>query len=342
MIWKDPNPFNSIDPNDRRLSSYIKDLDLGLTNADSEQQNNSKTPGLLSYGDDLGIVINKGRLGAHLAPNYIRKYLYRMTPWHNDTTNSLDSILLYDYGTTSIQNKISPLNSTPEELQNLINENHKSAQARAAQILPKGPLITIGGGHDYGYCDGSAFLDNFKNEHHKPVIINFDAHLDVRPNNWGNSSGTPFYRLLTEYKNQFEFIEWGIQAQCNQPSHREWAESQGATIVTLDTIRMTDSLSLLKSVIKNSSRTQKCFISLDIDVFSQSLAPGCSQSWDGGLTYAEITPVIDWLIENKEVHLFSIYEVSPPLDFDDRTSKLAAQLIYNYLKKLSSKLAKKN
>ncbi|MGE3758570.1 MAG: arginase family protein, partial [Pseudobdellovibrionaceae bacterium] len=69
----------------------------------------------------------------------------------------------------------------------------------------------------------------------------------------------------------------------------------------------------------------------DIDVFTSAEAPGCSQSWPTGLSVAEFWPAYQWLLKNYDTPLLSIYEVSPALDVDSRTSKLAACIAYEYL-----------
>lgn len=207
-------------------------------------------------------------------------------------------------------------------------------------------MITLGGGHDYGAVDGASFLQWCRNQSRnnppihaseqrddKPLIINFDAHLDVRP--WkkgGLNSGTPFSWLIDHFPNQFHFTEVGIQSHCSSPHHLQWLESKGFEIISLDYLRKVGMTAALRQAFAGTSAQQPCYISLDIDVLSQSYAPGCSQSWDAGLTYAEIEVALRWLITNKNVRLLGIYEVSPPLDWDHKTSKLASCLMDIFVK----------
>ncbi len=56
--------------------------------------------------------------------------------------------------------------------------------------------ISLGGGHDYGYGDGAGFIEgHLIAGQRRPLILNFDAHLDVRPIDRGFTSGTPFFRI---------------------------------------------------------------------------------------------------------------------------------------------------
>ena len=65
--------------------------------------------------------------------------------------------------------------------------------------------------------------------------------------------------------------------------------------------------------------------------FSSSFAMGCSQAWPAGLTPNEFFPFLDIIKNRMNILNLGVYELSPPLDLDDRTSKLVAQIIYRYL-----------
>lgn len=372
MNWKDLNPppksanFVSADPNDSRMKEFVEPVS-------ESSRLTANIPCFLSYPDDLGIQLSKGRPGSHLSSISVRNHLFKMTwPKINKTmlydlgsinsesavdlnlncknehnTHNEHSVQNIHYDGTQLNTNITyshpaPLQMNPELASQVVEKNHRKAQAIVQNYLPKHPMITLGGGHDYGFADGAAFIETFGTKatlqsdqnsaaNLKPLIINFDAHLDVRPTTWGTSSGTPFYRLLTKYPNQFQFIEWGLQKQCNSSTHWTWAKDHNAELISVDDIRKIGTIPLLKGLLQGTSKKQKCYISLDIDVFGQGFAPGCSQSWDSGLSYDDIYSALKWLFENKDVQLFSIYEVSPPLDVDHKTSKLAAQLIHFYL-----------
>ena len=72
------------------------------------------------------------------------------------------------------------------------------------------------------------------------------------------------------------------------------------------------------------------YLSVDIDGFSNAYAMGCSQSWSTGFSPQGFFPLLQVLMSNLDVQVLGIYEVSPPLDLDDRTSKLAAQILYAF------------
>ncbi len=78
-------------------------------------------------------------------------------------------------------------------------------------------------------------------------------------------------------------------------------------------------------------KSRSVFLSIDIDGFSSAIAPGCSQSWATGFSAQDFFPCLEILKARLDVRMLGIYEVSPPLDSDDRTSKLAAQIIHKVM-----------
>ncbi|HWU44732.1 MAG TPA: formimidoylglutamase [Bdellovibrio sp.] len=267
---------------------------------------------ILGYADDEGIALNGGRIGAHAAPEKIRHYLYRMTP-HLEA-KKLPQLL--DFGNLSAANGKS------------LQERHETGRHIVKALAKTGHAwISLGGGHDYGYCDSTAFAETYRDQ---AVVINFDAHMDVRPTDKGFNSGTPFYRLLSEFAGHVDFAEVGIQNQCNSRFHIEWAKKHGASVFSLDQIHEQGLQSVLQHFLKGKEK-KKIFLSIDMDAFSSNEAPGCSQSWTTGFFAQDFLPVLQWLIKNYQVSGMGLYEVSPPLDQDHRTSKLAALLAHHFI-----------
>lgn len=295
------------DPNLFFSKNNPKDIRLG----DLAKQDPSAHFHILGYPDDEGIKNNGGRVGASLGPDSIRKYLYKMT-----TANTELSIC--DHGNLNTSNF------------SLKDRHQKLIEYLESKSLKK--WIGLGGGHDYAYVDGSQFLKMKHNN--KPLIINIDAHLDVRPDTQNINSGTPFYRLKREYGNNYDMIQIGIQPQCNSQEHLNWCKEHNISILGIEELQ-TSELSLSEYFVKQFGShiisQRPCFLSIDIDGFSSTLAPGCSQSWPSGLQYNEVDQFIKMLYKRLDVLCLGIYEVSPPLDIDHLTSRLAALLVYNYI-----------
>ena len=312
MSWLHPTDrnllFSKNDKEDPRLGECVQLL------PESDLHNLAKIDfdfALLGYPDDEGISLNGGRPGAHAAPRSIRTFLYKMTP--HLAASRLPKIL--DLGDIA-----------PGEI--ALAERHEKGRQTVQSLAQTNKYwISLGGGHDYGYCDGAGFLDVYKNE---AVLLNFDAHMDVRPTDKGFNSGTPFHRILNEFADHVDFAEVGIQNQCNSQAHIAWAKSKGATVFTLDDVNNHGLKQTLGNFLKGKEQ-KKLFLSIDIDAFTSNEAPGCSQSWTTGLHTKEFLQAFEWLIQNFDVRGMGLYEVSPSLDSDNRTSKLAALLIHNFI-----------
>ncbi len=301
FIKINPDDYNFQNhPDDPRMSGKI------MTSADQADYV------ICGYPDDEGIKLNGGRLGAALAPHEIRKAFYKMT------SGALPKSKIFDAGNI--------------DLKLPLEERHRVALTEAEKYYASNKfMISLGGGHDYGYPDTQSFLNAFKKSKLKPVVINFDAHLDVRPLDKGLSSGTPFYRMLTANPKLCHFFEIGIQDQCNSLTHLKWCEDQGGHIVNLEEIRNKGLLAVFKKLLKPYKKNP-CFISVDIDSFSSAFAPGCSQSWPTGLTPDDFFAGFDFLFQQLDIKGLGIYEVSPPLDVQPLTSRLAALILYRCLR----------
>ncbi|MFP5519495.1 MAG: formimidoylglutamase [Bdellovibrionia bacterium] len=292
--------FSRNDTQDLRLGDLVT----------AKQSHSQPTHSLWGYADDEGIQLNGGRIGASGGPNHVRKVFYKCTPANNS------SVLIHDFG-----------NLTSEA--GSLHERHAWGRKQITQeFAQKRKVITLGGGHDYGYSDASGFNDFYRGQ--PRVLINFDAHLDVRPYiNDVAHSGTPFRRVLEEFsQDQLSFFELGIQKQCNSLHHWKWAQEQGAKIFAL-TDRHFPWQKIKDALLPFCG--QPLFVSFDIDALAAHQAPGCSQSWPSGLDLNEVLSFMDFLSEHFSWQGLGIYEVAPSLDVDNITAKSAALLLHRFL-----------
>lgn len=305
--------FKKKDANDLRLGNKVQAIDLFTENPAPESVL------VVGYPDDEGIQINGGRIGASEGPNRIRQFFYKTTWLKNFEQKNWK---LLDAGDLNTDQKT-------------LLEKHNSAETMAEKAFATGAFVfSLGGGHDYAFNDANGFLKQHANgKGEKPLVINFDAHLDVRDDKNGINSGSAFYRMINRFNpDTFDFFEVGIQNQCNSSYHLEWAKTKRAQIISLE-----DSSKFLNELKSHEGfRSRKnIWLSLDIDAFSYSLAPGCSQSWATGLNLDVFLKSLDFLFSNHNIAGLGIYEVSPPLDIDNQTSKLAAQIMHHCLVNLS-------
>lgn len=279
---------------------------------------------LWGYPDDEGIQMNGGRPGAKLAPDSIRQVFYKTTPGID--FSRLPRIT--DMGNIDVTKPLTDRHEKGRTLARIFSEK-------------KIPFLSFGGGHDYGYSDTCGFLDIYTgmatgNMAAKPLVINFDAHLDVRSVEKGHHSGTPFRRALTEFPFQFEFFEVGLQPQCNAKDHWQWALDQGAHILPYDQVKGPNLVAKTQNELEQF-RGRPTFLSVDIDSFASSEAPGCSAPWPTGLEIRYFIELLEWMQTHLDVRGLGIYEVSPPLDDGNKTSRLAALIAFYFLKNLKVK-----
>lgn len=299
--------FSKGDSKDQRLGEIAKNQ-----SAENAQVH------ILGYPDDEGVGLNGGRKGAQGGPDHIRAFLYKMTPPLLEET----SPTLFDHGNLG-------------NLDSSLEEKHQSALEKVRQSLDsEKTVLTLGGGHDYGYPDTAAFVAWALEKNLRPAVINFDAHLDVRPTTKGFHSGTPFFRLLSQFKGKLDFFEVGIQDWCNSKDHYQWAIDHGAQMIFLNEV-LSSPLGfkelMLREILGKLTPKQPIALSIDIDGFSSSQAPGASQVFPVGIDAGEFLSFLQTLLKTHRVPLMGIYEVSPPFDRDGQTGKLAALLAHQFV-----------
>lgn len=91
---------------------------------------------------------------------------------------------------------------------------HECLKEKVKMILMKGGVpFLIGGGNDQSYPNAKALLQLWSN----CLVINVDAHLDVRPKKMDKvHSGSPFRLLLQDEEFSGKFVEFAAQgSQCS-------------------------------------------------------------------------------------------------------------------------------
>lgn len=289
------------------------------------QLKGAKNP-IVIYGcpDDSGVLKNRGRGGAKEAPRSIRKHLYKMTSsMHLDWRKKFT---LFDAGDIEVGKNIL--------------ETHQNAFSAAKSYSENGlTLIALGGGHDFAAPNFLGFLDGKKKK--KPGLINVDPHLDVRELEENlPHSGTPFRQILESKKlSPKNFVEFGARSNRNAKSHFQWCTKQKVRIKTLDEIR-NHSLSAQKQFSQNLLSLSKSadLLGVTIDMDSCENAEGMSAAPVIGFTAIELYTFAKISGTQKKVQYFEICEVAPALDPTERSSRIAAELVFAFLEARASVL----
>ncbi|NOL52570.1 formimidoylglutamase [Pelistega suis] len=282
---------------------------------------NSQTKGscLIGFSSDEGVSRNKGRVGAYHAPDLIRTQLASF-PLHHEIT-------LCDAGNISCDDK------NLEKAQNNLGDY-------VLKCLKQGitPII-LGGGHEvaYGSFQGSS---QFARENNKRIgIINFDAHFDLREDAQA-TSGTPFYqayKLSKQNHQDFRYLCLGIARQSNTAILFERANKLNVDYVMDYEMDFSTISSIKHKLAQFLKEVDIVHLSIDLDVFPQSQAPGVSAPAPYGVDYKIIFPLLQYLFESGKTALLEIAEYNPLFDRDNQTAKLAAHIIYEYVHGISKK-----
>jgi formimidoylglutamase len=278
-----------------------------------------KVPDIILMGvpTDEGIRRNGGRPGASHAPDAIRSYLGKLTPFSSPSTERTPlDITILDIGNA--------LGATLEEM-------HENAESMVPQYLNDDTLIiAIGGGHDVTYPLAKGTYNAIGKIPFS--LINLDAHLDVRPKKEDKHHSGSSFRLLIEEgilegKN---FTEYGIQSFAYSKEHYDWVTDQGASVEFFDELYYDEEVISRFSEILALS-VLPYYVTFDIDSIRSSDAPGSSAPSPIGFTAEQALAMSFAAGQNDSTRVFDIVEVSPGYDNDGRTCRLAARMIANFI-----------
>jgi len=270
---------------------------------------------VIGFACDEGIRRNQGRIGAAEGPRKVREYLGRL-PMH-----CAEKARYLDFGTIVCNDE------RLEEAQAALGE--LVAMAMRAGLLP----IVIGGGHETAW---GAYQGVAKTPLARDLgIVNFDSHFDLRPVIDGRShSGNAFTQIMDSRKQEglsFDFSCFGIQPAANTSSLFARAQQFGVHYLLAEDLRNgggTKGRSMIDAI---TQRRNALYLSISLDAFSSSLAPGVSAVQPLGLSVENLLPFIQRAAASGKVVLFEMAELSPRLDREDVTARLAAHIIWTFM-----------
>jgi formimidoylglutamase len=271
-----------------------------------------------------GVRRNNGRIGAEKAPNKIREQLYKLQVQKHHHIKLFDAgnviTDLFDFTDST------DLSLNPEQIDALDKIQNSLTRAVSKFLRDGKKMIVLGGGNDISYADVRALAET----EHDISAINIDAHLDMRIAE-EMTSGTPYRRAIEkQYLVPQHFYEFGIRPESNGTYYLENARELGVNIHTLKKVLEDGVISTFQNILGQIGN-RPFFLGLDMDSIQASDAPGVSASSPIGLTGREVMRIIHQAKQKENLKVFEITEVNPKYDVDDRTVKLAAQLVYSFL-----------
>lgn len=292
-----------------RVFEVIKLLDLT-----KPQEITTLRPGyaLIGFCSDVGVKKNRGREGARLGPKNFRKFFGNLTVPHNHME-------IYDLGNILCEDD--DLEASQKELRELVSWAVKH------NLMP----LIIGGGHEISWgAYRGATNDCAKNA----AIINFDAHFDLRSLETGANSGNSFSLiadLCHKSGQHFSYLVIGIQNASNTKTLYQQAMSLGTSFITAMDIHLFGVQNALIELEKFLKENDKIYLSICLDVFAQSFAPGVSAPQPLGLLPNQVLSLLKNIMDSRKVIAIDLAELSPPHDEGEKTARLSASIIHSLL-----------
>ena len=270
---------------------------------------------LIGFCSDEGVKRNLGRVGAAEGPDAIRQMLAKLPVQKKHFS-------CYDVGNITCDDG---------DL-----EKSQAALADTIHLLLQHGMtpIVLGGGHELAYGHYLGINKQFRDE--SLGIVNFDAHLDMRPllAHGNGSSGTPFLQIaLKEHaeKKRFDYNCIGIQHAANTHGLFETAKKYDAKLILADDLHLGYMDKCVNFVDRIIDENQIIYLSLCLHVLAAPFAPGVSAPQTLGLTPWQVVPLLRQLAGSGKVVSYDIAELAPSLDIDNRTAKCAANFIFEII-----------
>ncbi|MCT8160544.1 agmatinase [Pseudoruegeria sp. SHC-113] len=203
--------------------------------------------------------------------------------------------------------------------------SHRNIESGVRAILEAGALpVVIGGDHSVNIPAINAF-DNVSDIH----ILQIDAHLDFVDERHGvrYGHGNPM-RRAAEKPYVSGLTQVGIRnVSSTAKEGYDAARGIGSDILSVRQARKLGA----RGVIERIPAGALVYVTLDIDAFCPSIAPGTGTPSHGGFLYYEVLEMLQALSQRNEVVGLDLVEVAPAYDPAGVTSILAAQVLMNTL-----------
>jgi agmatinase len=203
--------------------------------------------------------------------------------------------------------------------------SHRNAEAAVRKILARGAMpVVLGGDHAVNIPCIRAFSEQ------PPIhLVQIDAHLDFVDVRHGvrEGHGNPM-RRAAEQPHVAGLTQLGIRnVSSTAREGYEDARRRGATIRSVRQFRRLGTERVLELIPAGI----RYYVTIDIDAFDPSIAPGTGTPSHGGFLYWEVLEFLQGLARRGDVVGIDLVEVAPAYDPAGITAILAAQILLNFL-----------
>ena len=204
-------------------------------------------------------------------------------------------------------------------------KSHANIETGVRAILAAGATpIVLGGDHSVNIPCINAFSDE------KPFhLVQIDAHLDFVDERHGvkYGHGNPL-RRAAEKSYVTGLSQIGIRnVSSTAKDGYDDARRMGSDIQSVRQFRALGVAGILDRI----PADRRYYVTIDIDGFDPSIAPGTGTPSHGGFLYYEVLELLDGLTKRGKIIGVDLVEVAPDYDQSGSTTTLAAQLLLNFI-----------
>jgi len=203
--------------------------------------------------------------------------------------------------------------------------SHANAELAVRKILERGAMpLVLGGDHAINIPCVRAFSE------HGPIhVVQIDAHLDFVDVRHGvrEGHGNPM-RRAAEQSHVTGLTQIGIRnVSSTAKEGYEDARARGSSILSVRQARRLGTQGVLEKIPEGA----RYYVTIDIDGFDPSIAPGTGTPSHGGFLYYEVMEILQGLVKRGNVVGVDLVEVAPAYDPSGITGFLAAQVLLNFI-----------
>ncbi|KFF57271.1 MULTISPECIES: agmatinase family protein [Bacillus] len=164
-------------------------------------------------------------------------------------------------------------------------------------------------------------------------VIMFDTHFDFREPVIGKEHSGHWLKTLENSIDYESLVLIGIGAPIYSDYYMRELEERGALIKTVYDLRREGRRAVIEQAVNHVlKKSDAIYFTIDIDVFDQAYAPGCSVPNPNGLFPYEVIDSVFEICSSVPTVGMDIVEVSPWLEGSQQfTSHIAANIIINYI-----------
>lgn len=275
-------------------SHFINFIDL----YDGNQELSDYNIAVIGVEDESAVYNNNG---CGMAPNHVRKYLYRLVK-NNGESKIIDLGNLKSGAT---------INDTYFALGIILEEIIKN------NIIP----IIIGGGQDLTYANFLAY----KNLEQTVNLVSVDSKLNVGESEEDLNSNNFLTKILLHQPNYlFNYSNIGYQSYFVDKSEIDLMSKLYFDVYRLGQVQK--NIEEVEPIVRNAD-----ILSFDVSAIRQSEAPANNNASPNGYYGEQACQIARYAGLSDKLTSIGFYEINPELDVNGQTAHLGAQMIWYFI-----------